>query len=166
MEEKKLTDEQEDLLIEFDEYGFAPTITMPNAEEYAKAWKNTLIDMFQRLNFLQAEQKAEIERLTEYNENLNGMCLEFIDKNDELQKQVDELMKKIESYQHSFEYNQGYEDGKKKAVKDTAKEIIEEIDNVKEIFPNDIVGYERALGWCMCIDELKEIAKNKGIEVE
>lgn len=63
MEEKNLTDEQSDLLTEFDEYGFAPSITMPNAEEYAKAWKNSLIDLFERLNFLQAEQKAEIERL-------------------------------------------------------------------------------------------------------
>ena len=52
------------------------------------------------------------------------------------------------------------------AVKDTAKELIEEIDNVKEIFPNDIVGYEQAQGWCMCIDKLKEIAKRKGVEVE
>ena len=46
-----------------------------------------------------AEQKAEIERLTEYNANLNGMCLEFIDKNAELQKQVDELKKERENVQ-------------------------------------------------------------------
>ena len=44
--------------------------------------------------------------------------------------------------------------------------MIEEIDNVKKIFPNDIVGYEQAQGWCMCIDKLKEIAKRKGVEVE
>lgn len=63
MEEKKLTDEQRDLLTEFDEYGFAPTITMPNAEEYAKAWKNSLIDMFQRLNFLHAELQRQVDEL-------------------------------------------------------------------------------------------------------
>ena len=32
----------EDLLVEFDEMGFAPTATMPNAEEYAKKWKKKI----------------------------------------------------------------------------------------------------------------------------
>jgi hypothetical protein len=45
----------------------------------------------EKLSIENARQKTEIERLTEYNANLNGMCLEFIDKNAELQKQVDEF---------------------------------------------------------------------------
>lgn len=58
-------------------------------------------------------------------------------------------------------YNAGY-----RKESDTMKEMIEEIDNVKEIFPNDIAGYEQAQGWCMCIDKLKEIARLKGVEVK
>ena len=33
------------------------------AEEFAKAWKNSLIDLFQRLSFWDAEQKDEIKKL-------------------------------------------------------------------------------------------------------
>lgn len=58
MEEKKLTDEQDNLIIEFDGYGFAPTITMPNTEEYAIEWKKRLIRVF-------SSQNAEIERLND-----------------------------------------------------------------------------------------------------
>lgn len=52
------------------------------------------------------------------------------------------------------------------AVKDTAKEIYELIDAVKEVFPNDYRGYDMAHGWSMCVDKLKEIIKSKGAEVE
>lgn len=58
MEEKKLTDEMEDLMIEFDEMGFEPTTLCPNAEEYAKDWKKRLVELFHRC-------EAENERLTE-----------------------------------------------------------------------------------------------------
>ena len=71
------------------------------------------LDLIQR-------QKAEIERLTEYNANLNGMCLEFTDKNTELQKQVDELKLDLENWKKSA---YGYKYAEEQAVKDTAKEI-------------------------------------------
>lgn len=106
-DEKKLTDEMEDILIEFDEYGFAPTITMPytDAEEYAIAWRNTLRDLFERLCFMDNEQKAEIHRLQEeierLTEELRSKTKEFeitekafiknVDENIELIKQVDKL---------------------------------------------------------------------------
>lgn len=166
MEEKKLTDEELNELIKKLEY---------------QSWAQNFYELSQAAYMLKY-QKAEIERLTEENAELQKeierlkdenchdyhcMCLAQQEKA-ELQKQVDELkeeMHKIESAANET-YMLGFEEGEKQAVKDTAKELIEEIDNVKEIFPNDIVGYEQAQGWCMCIDKLKEIAKNKGVEVE
>ena len=47
-----LFDEMEmiaNLLVEFDEMGFAPTALCPNAEEYAVNWKNKLINAIQRI---------------------------------------------------------------------------------------------------------------------
>lgn len=38
-----------DLLVEFDEMGFAPTALCQNAEEYAINWKNKLINAIQRI---------------------------------------------------------------------------------------------------------------------
>lgn len=139
------------------------------------------------------EQKAEIERLTNENGQLNAyvngleyeheeyenMHAEIILLNNEkfeLQKKVDELKKDREELfnemsermkaEVAIEKNWG-KIQTKQAVEDTAKEIIEEIDSVKEIFPNDISGYEQAQGWCMCIDKLKEFIKERyGVEVE
>ena len=117
---------------------------------------------------------AEIERLTEELDLAN----ETIDRNNKRYERVsierqkaldrvdfleDALLDKI---RRNEELITAIKQAEQQAVKDTAKELIEEIDNVKEIFPNDIVGYEQAQGWCMCIDKLKEIAKRKGVEVE
>ena len=44
----QVTEMMEDLLIEFDEYSFAPRITMPNAEEYALEWKERLISAIEK----------------------------------------------------------------------------------------------------------------------
>jgi Fe2+ transport system protein B len=132
--------------------------------------------------------KAEIERLTEDNKRLNELLVggtEVIDywnnkyleeqaKNTELQKQVDELKKQLNDMEEQRD-RQAYiaEDliqekhrWTEQAVEDTAKEIYELIDSVKEVFPNDICGYEMANGWSMCVDKLKEIIKSKGVEVE
>lgn len=74
----------------------------------------------------------------------------------ESQKQVDELKFDKEILQKLID----------KREKDTAKEICEMIDAVKEVFPNDYRGYDMAHGWSMCVDKLKEIIKSKGAEVE
>ena len=112
----KLTEDMEGLLVEFDEYGFAPTITMPNAEEYAKAWRNNLVDLFERLCFWDAEQKEEIERLTGENTDLH------------LDKQ--ELMNEISEHKNAYaRLNDAYVNLNnlyQQAVKDTAKEILHE----------------------------------------
>ena len=65
--EKKLTDEMESMLTQFDELGFIPTTTMPvDAEEYAKAWKNTLRDLFERMCAIDNAKEAEIKRLKRF----------------------------------------------------------------------------------------------------
>ena len=123
-----------------------------------------------------AEQKAEIERLNdmkftqehcnlyEENEWLKVELKHQIGQNTELQKEVDELKKWLGMKEH---YIGLIENRLKQSVKDTAKEMIEEIDNMQDIFPNNIDGHLKAEGWAMCIDELKEIAKERyGIEVE
>lgn len=84
MKENNLTDEQDNLLIEFDGYGFVPTITMPNAEEYAIEWKKRLIRVF-------GSQNDKIERLMEEKNESAKTAIEILEQNIELQKQVDEL---------------------------------------------------------------------------
>ena len=135
-DEKKLTDEELDKLIKALEY---------------QSWAQNSPELSQAAYMLKY-QKAEIERLTEYNANLNGMCLEFIDKNAELQKQVDELNKykefvdacklgaDIEIVMNRIKpYAILREKIHKQAVKDTAKEILhlikssEYVDSLKTI---------------------------------
>ena len=100
--------------------------------------------------------KAEIERLTEYNANLNGMCLEFIDKNAELQKQVDELKAfKDEAISLSL-YGVGLKDGKALAVKDTVKEIFAKVKAILNYLDNE---------WEIS-NALYPLEKEYGVEVE
>ena len=115
-----------------------------------------ILDLIHRL-------QAENERLTEENGYLDMVAKQALTDYQNTQVQVDELKQENSVLSITVELQEEVE---KQLVKDTAKEMIEEIDNVKEIFPNDIIGYEQAQGWCMCIDELKEIAKRKGVEVE
>ena len=49
-----------DLLIEFDEMGFAPTTICEDAEEYAKKWKNRV---WEEVKSIEAENAALRERL-------------------------------------------------------------------------------------------------------
>ena len=47
MDREKQIDIIEDLLIDFDEMGFAPTTACPDPEAYAKEWKDKLISAFE-----------------------------------------------------------------------------------------------------------------------
>ena len=172
MEEKELTDEQDNLLIEFDGYGFSPTITMPNAEEYAIEWKKRLIRVFDG-------QNAEIERLTELQSRGAYRVAELGIKNAELQKQVDEwklksqeleesweiassnevkLQKQVDELKKWLDMKEHYigivENKLKQAVKDTVKEIWEKANK-------DFVGFDK-----ISLKRLKQIVKDKGVEVE
>jgi DNA repair exonuclease SbcCD ATPase subunit len=112
-----------------------------------------------------ADQKAEIERLTEYNANLNGMCLEFIDKNTELKKQVDELTAfKKEAISMSL-YGKGRKDGEEVAVKDTAKEIYEKAKE-KSILTFVNIDDNPRKDRFIFLSDLENIIRKKGVEVE
>lgn len=163
MNEKKLTDEEIVKALKNASTGYGAGIV-------GNLWDLTL-DLIDR-------QKAEIERLTEYNENLNGMCLEFIDKNAELQKQVDELKEErknmqaeiigLESQKEDLYFQnknlQTYIDNHEpiwkrnteQAVKDTAKEIFTDL--LKEFSIRKSCGNADVV--------VKEMAHNKGVEVE
>lgn len=79
-----MTDVMQDLLIDFDEMGFAPTTACPNPDKYACEWKEKLIAEINRqqeqiesaangqetLQKALAEKDREIERLTAEKEQL------------------------------------------------------------------------------------------------
>lgn len=171
MEEKKLTDEMEDLLAEFDEMGFTPTTLCPNAEEYAKNYKQRLLDLFHRLQdenkdlkemcskssykdswknkFFKAQE--EIERLTEENGYLKQCADTFLDD-------------------CKRERNQ--------SVKDTADKILGDLRNIfieqssYGCDANQHIGYyDYQVKISLVIEQIEEYAKEKygieyGVEVE
>lgn len=51
-----------DLLIEFDEMGFAPTTLCPNPEEYAIEWRERVWKEIERLKSENAELRARLEK--------------------------------------------------------------------------------------------------------
>jgi hypothetical protein len=63
MSKEKQIDIITDLLIEFDEMGFAPTILVPNPEAYAIEWKKKLTDALQ--GYCKSEWISVDERLPE-----------------------------------------------------------------------------------------------------
>ena len=96
-----------------------------------------------------AEQKAEIERLTEENEYLDMCGKQFFAYSQSLQVQVDELTKPL--YDEDL-FNLGYA----KAVKDTAKEIYQEM-----------YAYSKRHNWyCLSPDDIEMFADKRGVEVE
>jgi chromosome segregation ATPase len=140
-EEKKLTDEEIVKALEDCNRGYTDmnrnscdTCPYRDIEPCGKAQMTGCIDLIHRL-------QAEIERLTEYNANLNGMNLEFIDKNAELQKQVDELKSRlwasenaVKEMSNAFGRERARVD---KAVKDTAKEITSKVVDLIMIYDDD-----------------------------
>lgn len=54
-----------DLLIEFDEMGFAPTTLCPNSEKHAIEWREKVWTEFERLEAENAELKARLEKAVE-----------------------------------------------------------------------------------------------------
>lgn len=52
-------DDVVDLLVEFDEMGFAPTTTCPNPEEYAREWKMAMLKKVHRLQSENAEWQKD-----------------------------------------------------------------------------------------------------------
>ena len=63
-----------DLLIEFDEMGFAPTTVCPNPDKYATEWRDSLVNCVNN-----ATKQAQIDILNKANERLNVVSREFGD---------------------------------------------------------------------------------------
>lgn len=55
----------EDLLIEFDEMGFAPTTPCSDSEKYAIEWREKVRTEFEHLEAENAELKARLEKAVE-----------------------------------------------------------------------------------------------------
>ena len=72
----------EDLLVEFDEYGFAPQITMPNAEEFAKEWREKLVTAIQEYENRICEQSGDFVKGYEagVNEGWNNAVEDTVEK--------------------------------------------------------------------------------------
>lgn len=104
------------------------------------------------------EFQKQAEKLKEENEYLDMVAKQALADCEKLQKQVDELKRENAKV---ISFNDALYREKEQAVKDTAKEILDELD----LFFKGTTfrkGYEFKK-----IDEkLKEIAKRKGVEVE
>jgi predicted RNase H-like nuclease (RuvC/YqgF family) len=107
-------------------------------------------------------QKAEIERLTEENGQLKSYNSGLEYENTELQQQINELKaENTELYKEHTALIAGSILAKQNIAKDTAKEILTELD----LFFNGTTfrkGYE----FKKINEKLKEIAKRNGVEVE
>ena len=127
-------------------------------------------------------QKAEIERLTEEKKSdsmllyASGLACEQVKaENAELQKQVDELKDLKFTQEHCDLYMENkwlkecIEIAKQQAVKDTAKEIFTELlkaENVrKEVVKDELSGGHYIVS-VVNVDKIRELAKEKGVEVE
>ena len=105
-----------------------------------------------------AEQKAEIERLTEENRVVIHNMDFHRNKKFELQKQVDELTAfKNEAISLSL-YGKGRKDGEEVAVKDTAKEILTEIDDLTLCIIGGSNEFEK--GYFQAIADMKTAIKD------
>ena len=147
-------------------------------------WKSFVFDIIARKDAVIAEQKAEIERLTEERKTANmhdlmywfnayNECVEDCDKHVieasdnkaecmRLQKQVDEQDKEIDRLEKVVhDQAEQYWDCKEQAVKDTAKEIFTKVDNAFSLYyPHGQIPYSAFQ------ERLKCLAKENGVEVE
>jgi predicted nuclease with TOPRIM domain len=145
-------------------------------QEDIDEWMRTCEELQEKI----AEQKAEIEQLTEEKQSLigrnAGLCYsnnQLKDKTVKLQKQVnilnDRLAKTTEAIDTALYVSDAYQEKVKQAVKDTAKEIFTELLKDENVKINVSLGqwgepYNVA---CVNFDTIEELAKERyGVEVE
>lgn len=131
MKEKKLTDEEIVKALEC-KVGGCMICESVNASclydmssycDHEKHLKD-ILDLIHRLQIENADQKAEIERLTEENGQLKGYNSGLEYENAELQKQVDELKEQNAQLSEMADYDKGHKEGYEHGEKTTAKEIL------------------------------------------
>lgn len=89
MSKDKQIDIITELLIDFDEMGFAPTTTVPDPEAYAINWRNNLTNAL----------RDEFEKLNAENETLRICLKDQRGRNAEFQKANEALAKRCEEYE-------------------------------------------------------------------
>lgn len=192
MDEKKLTDEE--VVSALICCGITPTacaicpLSCASASDCGELIDGAL-DLINRLQSEKAEQKAEIERLTEENGRISQSYIEVCDINAELQKQVDELKEKImnlksamidrvarKSYDSLLTtpddveeiFGDAYESEFNKflgqAVKDTAREILQGFMSwlnqaIGVSYDKSVKGSVQAGGMNVAFHEVKELVK-------
>jgi ATP phosphoribosyltransferase len=147
-----------DLLVDFDEMGFAPTTTCPNPEAYAIEWRNKITKAFEelteekeKLGFLIDEivrEKRELfeenKWLTEENERLREKAdrnlenlkavLEERNENTIVADTVKEMKERVKERIADMEYNANIQ---RKTV--SKEELLEQVNWVfHEVVPNTI----------------------------
>lgn len=155
---------KEELLNEISNLISDSGIQLQNKDIELKELKSALARADLQLQFQIGEvdiKNIEIERLTEdYEERLCTAANVYqvaLDEKAELQKQVDELTDFKNQVTLFGLYGAGLENGRKQAVKDTAKEIYDKC-----------IAIDKATG-CkgfVCIEAIAELSKGKGVEVE
>ena len=184
MEEKKLTDEEVLTAIEkclqfLWSVKMAVRIFNKNGRNFCIENKAFYKDL-KRIATEHAEQKAEIERLTEELKNCGQELIdshreqeELQDRNAELQKQVDEFNKRADDWaKHYQEMREGIY---QQAVKDTAKEILQGFyewlnQAISFSYDKSVKGSLYYGGENSAFHEVKKlvekVAESKGVEVE
>lgn len=171
MKEKKLTDEE---IVKALDICYSTPCCTNECPYFNKSGRNFCVENkafykdMKRIVQEHAEQKAEIERLTEENGQLNGYNSGLEYELELKQKQVDELKEELKQAYETERANIQAEIAeagtschwcKQEAVKDTAKEIW-----------NDITSYYfslRVIGNATVeLDKLAEFWHKRGVEVE
>ena len=151
-----MTDVMQDLLIDFDEMGFAPTTACPNPDKYACEWKEKLVSEISCLQehleaaiagqeTLQkalaekdrevAELNSDLKLLKNNHEHLKTNFDETIEKNKRLRDKVVGLTAEKDQLIKSFGECQA------EAVKDFSKAVIDGIDEGYISHSSDIVDF-------------------------
>ena len=141
-------------------------------------YQKLLDEEFEPLKETIKKQKAEIERMTEWKDKLQDTkdeleqtlidtgFKEYCEENKRLEEQNTELQKQVyELKKNAHHWKSACEHIESETVKDTAKEILEGLEERKEQV-KAFYGIAESVGVDVAIKAVKEIVKQKGVEVE
>ena len=104
-----------DLLIEFDEMGFAPTTVCPDSEQYAIDWRERVRKEFNRLTAENAELRAKLENAVELPCKVGDNIYLIEDNYIESAEVYDILIKSNETIISWARYEENYWEGRELA---------------------------------------------------